>query len=247
MKRTATGFVEQHEGEARRAAPLHRAAPAQPPRSSAHPPSQTPCAHSLTPPCAPLHPPHTPSHTLTHSHTLSLPSQARTHYSWLPTRAYREAFGLLTYRDALPAFQPACAFGNRSVCVQRLSGARVWVPAHLVQSGSCYVTVRHRPRNLQPSAIQSGSVATCTGRLTPCGSVATCTGCFDPMRIPTLWPCVCVCRRRATAVRRSTTTITTLTLTLTLTRRRATAVQRATRSTTTTTRPLYRQVSKSVS
>ena len=29
---------------------------------------------------------------------------ARTHYSWLPTRAYREAFGLLTYRDALPAF-----------------------------------------------------------------------------------------------------------------------------------------------
>ena len=30
---------------------------------------------------------------------------ARTHYSWLPTRAYREAFGLLTYRDALPAFQ----------------------------------------------------------------------------------------------------------------------------------------------
>ena len=62
------------------------------------------------------------------------------HYSWLPTRAYREAFGLLTYRDALPAFQPACAFGDRSVCVQRLSGARVWVPAHLVQSGSCYVT-----------------------------------------------------------------------------------------------------------
>ena len=104
-----------------------------------------------------MHPPHTPSHTLTHPHTLSLPSQARTHYSWLPTRAYREAFGLLTYRDALPAFQPACAFGNRSVCVQRLSGARVWVPAHLVQSGSCYVTVRRRPRNLQPRAIQSGS------------------------------------------------------------------------------------------
>ena len=37
MKRTAAGFVEQHEGE------------------------------------------------------------ARTHYSWLPTRAYREAFGLLSY------------------------------------------------------------------------------------------------------------------------------------------------------
>ena len=105
----------------------------------------------------PLTPPHTLSHTLTHSHTPSLPSQARTHYSWLPTRAYREAFGLLTYRDALPAFQPACAFGNRSVCVQRLSGARVWVPAHLVQSGSCYVTARRSPRNLQPRAIQSGS------------------------------------------------------------------------------------------
>ena len=43
---------------------------------------------------------------------------ARTHYSWLPTRAYRDAFGLLTYRDALPAFQPAIAEGPRSVGVQ---------------------------------------------------------------------------------------------------------------------------------
>ena len=43
---------------------------------------------------------------------------ARTHYSWLPTRAYREAFGLLTYRDALPAFEPSCATGMRSVSVQ---------------------------------------------------------------------------------------------------------------------------------
>ena len=65
--------------------------------------------------------------------------EARTHYSWLPTRAYREAFGLLTYRDALPAFQPATT-AMRSVCVQRLSGARVWIPAHLVEQGSCHVT-----------------------------------------------------------------------------------------------------------
>ena len=42
---------------------------------------------------------------------------ARTHYSWLPTRAYRDAFGLLTYRDALPAFQPNCVVGPRSVSV----------------------------------------------------------------------------------------------------------------------------------
>jgi hypothetical protein len=48
----------------------------------------------------------------------------RTHYSWLPTRAYREAFGLLTYRDALPAFQAGCASGPRSVSVQRRDGRR---------------------------------------------------------------------------------------------------------------------------
>ena len=65
---------------------------------------------------------------------------ARTHYSWLPTRAYRDAFGLLTYRDALPAFQPAIAEGPRSVGVQKVDGGRVWVPSHLVELGSCPVT-----------------------------------------------------------------------------------------------------------
>ncbi len=64
----------------------------------------------------------------------------RTHYSWLPTKAYREAFGLLTYRDALPAFMPGCADGPRSVSVQRLDGDRVWLPAYLVEVGSCCVT-----------------------------------------------------------------------------------------------------------
>jgi hypothetical protein len=65
---------------------------------------------------------------------------ARTHYSWLPTRAYREAFGLLTYRDALPAFQPGCASGPRSVSVQSVDARRVWVPSHLVEIGSCRIT-----------------------------------------------------------------------------------------------------------
>jgi len=65
---------------------------------------------------------------------------ARTHYSWLPTRAYREAFGLLTYRDALPAFQPGCASGPRSVSVQTTDARRVWVPSHLVEVGSCRIT-----------------------------------------------------------------------------------------------------------
>jgi len=65
---------------------------------------------------------------------------ARTHYSWLPTNAYREAFGLLTYRDALPAFQPGCATGPRSVSVQQASAQRVWVPSHLVEIGSCRIT-----------------------------------------------------------------------------------------------------------
>lgn len=65
---------------------------------------------------------------------------ARTHYSWLPTRAYREAFGLLTYRDALPAFQPQCASGPRSVSVQRTDATRVWLPSHLVEVGSCRIT-----------------------------------------------------------------------------------------------------------
>ena len=152
MKRAAAGFVEQHEGEARRTAPHHTTAPH-------HRTSQTP-SPTLTTPLDPLTTPHTPSDTLRHPHA---PSQARTHYSWLPTRAYREAFGLLTYRDALPAFQPACAFGDRSVSVQRLSGARVWVPAHLVQSGSCYVTVRASPRSLQPCAIQGCRHMACTG------------------------------------------------------------------------------------
>ena len=65
---------------------------------------------------------------------------ARTHYSWLPTRAYREAFGLLTYRDALPAFEPGCATGPRSVSVQTHDARRVWVPSHLVEAGSCRIT-----------------------------------------------------------------------------------------------------------
>jgi len=65
---------------------------------------------------------------------------ARTHYSWLPTRAYREAFGLLTYRDALPAFQPGCASGPRSVSVMSIDAKRVWVPSHLVEVGSCRIT-----------------------------------------------------------------------------------------------------------
>ena len=65
---------------------------------------------------------------------------ARTHYSWLPTRAYRDAFGLLTYRDALPAFQPGCASGPRSVSVQNVDARRVWVPSHLVEVGSCRIT-----------------------------------------------------------------------------------------------------------
>ena len=65
---------------------------------------------------------------------------ARTHYSWLPTRAYREAFGLLTYRDALPAFQPGCASGPRSVSVQSHDARRIWVPSHLVEVGSCRIT-----------------------------------------------------------------------------------------------------------
>ena len=63
----------------------------------------------------------------------------RTHYSWLPTKAYREAFGLLTYRDALPAFQPKTR-GPRSVSVQKIDAERVWIPAHLVKAGSCHVT-----------------------------------------------------------------------------------------------------------
>ena len=65
---------------------------------------------------------------------------ARTHYSWLPTRAYREAFGLLTYRDMLPAFQPGCAVGPRSVSVQGVDARRVWVPSHMVEVGSCRIT-----------------------------------------------------------------------------------------------------------
>ena len=65
---------------------------------------------------------------------------ARTHYSWLPTRAYREAFGLLTYRDALPAFEPSCATGMRSVSVQHYDTKRIWVPSHLVKVGSCEIT-----------------------------------------------------------------------------------------------------------
>jgi hypothetical protein len=65
---------------------------------------------------------------------------ARTHYSWLPTRAYREAFGLLTYRDALPAFQPNAASGPRSVSIQTADARRVWVPSHLVEVGSCRIT-----------------------------------------------------------------------------------------------------------
>lgn len=65
---------------------------------------------------------------------------ARTHYSWLHTRAYREAFGILTYRDALPAFVPGCASGPRSVSVQRTNAERIWVPANVVEVGSCHVT-----------------------------------------------------------------------------------------------------------
>ncbi|KAL1530955.1 hypothetical protein AB1Y20_001846 [Prymnesium parvum] len=61
---------------------------------------------------------------------------ARTHYSWLPTHAYRDAFGLLTYRDALPAFVPHTD-GPRSVGVMSAAAARAWVPAHLVALGSC--------------------------------------------------------------------------------------------------------------
>ena len=74
------------------------------------------------------------------SYSLLAQGDARTHYSWLPTNAYREAFGLLTYRDALPAFQPGCATGPRSVSVQQASAQRVWVPSHLVEIGSCRIT-----------------------------------------------------------------------------------------------------------
>jgi hypothetical protein len=48
MKRTAAGFVEQHEGEARRAAPPYRAAPAQPPRTPRDP-GRGPCGAHTAP------------------------------------------------------------------------------------------------------------------------------------------------------------------------------------------------------
>ena len=102
-----------------------------PPALSA--PRRPPPAHTPPPPLPPLTArpsPLRPQHD----------GEPRTHYSWLPTRAYRDAFGLLTYRDALPAFQPAIAEGPRSVGVQKVDGGRVWVPSHLVELGSCPVT-----------------------------------------------------------------------------------------------------------
>ena len=64
---------------------------------------------------------------------------ARTHYSWLPTHAYKDAFGLLTYRDALPAFQPLTD-GPRSVSVMQQSAERTWVPGHLVEVRTLSIT-----------------------------------------------------------------------------------------------------------
>ena len=61
MKRAAAGFVEQHEGEARRTAPHHTTAPH-------HRTSQTP-SPTLTTPLDPLTTPHTPSDTLRHPPT----------------------------------------------------------------------------------------------------------------------------------------------------------------------------------
>ena len=91
---------------------------------------------------------------------------ARTHYSWLPTRAYREAFGLLTYRDALPAFQPGCASGPRSVSVQRPSDARrVWVPSHLVEVGSCRITAACHGRAEAYQIYHHAYDAFCTARM----------------------------------------------------------------------------------
>ena len=95
---------------------------------------------------------------------------ARTHYSWLPTQAYREAFGLLTYRDALPAFQPECASGPRSVSVQRHDARRVWVPSHLVEVGSCRITAACHGRAEAYQIYHHAYDAFCQARLS--GSMA---------------------------------------------------------------------------
>lgn len=90
---------------------------------------------------------------------------ARTHYSWLPTKAYREAFGLLTYRDALPAFEPGCASGPRSVSVQTQDAKRVWVPSHLVEVGSCRITAACHGRAEAYQIYHHAYDAYCTARL----------------------------------------------------------------------------------